>query len=733
MALKDPVDPSLLPALVGAVTNYLLERITSIIWSLSADQLGHWARQRALARVVASISGVRLPLREDAEQPGNRMFEFVGRYRERRKKLLIAQRAARRRARALGRDHANTNALDSQVALDEMIYHCKYGYTPAVLPVRRVPPGLRPQPIEYELNSIAQENWQLRNSNVCLKQLETDAIKVLESRLSSRSSDLINAVASEHKALVNLDTQRLRTREALQEVGSLSANVRVAELQKNGLQAALKEKEKEMAVLGAKVARAHMDLAVEQRKNDQQKRKLELVYQKQRQVDLDLVGKLQASNDLLKDQFSKQEAQAKAHQGMCLRLGSHVARLNMEIAELQREFDRGKESLEKQKCAVERQLESEKAKSERLRVLKNEMAKKKRAADARAQTSSRRLERAQQAEESLEDLQAEYDQLHDEMEACVQSVLSLELFDPNTDDTGRFGTYSWRIRLLIYKWLLRRTPPSAVGPNIVDAVQCLAPHAQVRVPGISMIRKMRQEATLIGEAVSAFRIATCKRVVSFGFDETTKMGDSLASINVQIETTEGEVCDEVLRAAFLIPGGCSDQVARAMETKVFSRSRKLLERWKQIYEAKYGTWPGPNPVQLGYHRLAGSLIMSDTCTAARAAKRLIIEMAAAEVEKLAREAGTWDDMSDAEKQKSTTSYVGDCMQHIRNILIDAMANSAASMLKDELQESLEAFAAYERMSTEPMQLIRAVCCSASLDFFFVDAQRLPAGVQRISP
>lgn len=252
---------------------------------------------------------------------------------------------------------------------------------------------------------------------------------------------------------------------------------------------------------------------------------------------------------------------------------------------------------------------------------------------------------------------------------------------------------------------------------------------------------MRQEATLIGEATSAFRIATCKRVVSFGFDETTKMGDSLASINIQIETMEGEVCDEVLRAAFLIPGGCSDQVARAMETKVFSRSRKLLERWQKIYEMKYGdgTWPGPKPLQLGYHRLAGSLIMSDTCTAARAAKRLIIDMAAAEVEKLARDSGTWDHMSDAEKQASTTSYVGDCMQHIRNILIDAMASSAASMLKEELQESLDAFAAYERMSTEPMQLIRAVCRLPCLEnllrlaYVVFDATRFPVGVQRISP
>lgn len=49
-----------------------------------------------------------------------------------------------------------------------------------------------------------------------------------------------------------------------------------------------------------------------------------------------------------------------------------------------------------------------------------------------------------------------------------------------------------------------------------------------------------------------------------------------------------------------------------------------------------------------------------------------------------------------------------CSQHLRNILLDSMASAAVVMLKDELQQSLEAFSAYERMSTDIMQLIRAV-------------------------
>eukprot|EP00966_Prymnesium_polylepis_P162305 3751223-Prymnesium_polylepis.1 len=160
----------------------------------------------------------------------------------------------------------------------------------------------------------------------------------------------------------------------------------------------------------------------------------------------------------------------------------------------------------------------------------------------------------------------------------------------------------------------------------------------------------------------------------------------------------GEICDEVLRGAFLIEGGCADQVAKAMESKLFVRGRLLLTRCRTIYEQKHGegSWPGPKPAQLGYQRLAGSLIMSDTCTAARAAKQQIIEFAATEVERLAREAGVWDDMDANTRKAATIAFAGDCMQHIRNILLDSMSSKAASFLSDELQESLDTFSSYER-------------------------------------
>lgn len=109
--------------------------------------------------------------------------------------------------------------------------------------------------------------------------------------------------------------------------------------------------------------------------------------------------------------------------------------------------------------------------------------------------------------------------------------------------------------------------------------------------------------------------------------------------------------------------------------------------------------------------------MSDTCNGARATKRLIMDKVKDEAEQMAREDGTWDTMSDEKRAEAVRCYVGDCMQHIRNILLDAMAAQAAKVLQQELKDSLEAFSSFERMSTDPMQLIRAVQAPASLSAY----------------
>eukprot|EP00966_Prymnesium_polylepis_P131102 3032029-Prymnesium_polylepis.2 len=172
---------------------------------------------------------------------------------------------------------------------------------------------------------------------------------------------------------------------------------------------------------------------------------------------------------------------------------------------------------------------------------------------------------------------------------------------------------------------------------------------------------------------------------------------------------DGEILDVVLRGAFVIPGGTAEQFSASMESKLFAHCRKLLRKWKQVYEQMCGagSWPYPDPSRLGYHQLGGALIMSDTCNAARAAKRLIMEMIARAIEEdVGPEA--WAELSAEQRVEKTRCYVGDCLQHLRNIMLDSMQAAATKHLSLELEESLAAFSSYERMSTDVMQLIRAV-------------------------
>ncbi|KAL1503160.1 hypothetical protein AB1Y20_011219 [Prymnesium parvum] len=86
-ALLVTADCSAFDPLVDAVPNALLERANQAVWSLSSSDLRGWSKQRLVALLIASISGGRLPSWDDAERPGQRIQEFIGRYRQRHMKL----------------------------------------------------------------------------------------------------------------------------------------------------------------------------------------------------------------------------------------------------------------------------------------------------------------------------------------------------------------------------------------------------------------------------------------------------------------------------------------------------------------------------------------------------------------------------------------------------------------------------------------------------------------------
>ena len=271
--------------------------------------------------------------------------------------------------------------------------------------------------------------------------------------------------------------------------------------------------------------------------------------------------------------------------------------------------------------------------------------------------SGKRLKRAKVAETALKELQATLEKEPGEEESEDEALDTAPVGKSRRDARGRFGTMPHNVRVLVWAQLSRRVPPSAVAANISDAIGALAPAEEVSMPCWQQIHKMRGELTIASEAIAAFRIALSKRIISFGWDESTKFGLGLLSSNTQIETQDGQMVDVVMRGATLTAGGTAEAVAWSIDKKLFAHARRLLTEWKEAHEGKYGegSWAlagGPTPESIGMHRLCeDTLLLTDTCNSARAAKRLVAEAAMAAGKEQVGEAA-WEAMTQVERDAS---------------------------------------------------------------------------------
>lgn len=110
-----------------------------------------------------------------------------------------------------------------------------------------------------------------------------------------------------------------------------------------------------------------------------------------------------------------------------------------------------------------------------------------------------------------------------------------------------------------------------------------------------------------------------------------------------------------MRAAYCPAGGTAAKCVESIDMECFSRLRDMLRRWEAKFCEMFPAeeWTGPDPAQCGLHRLGGGeAIMSDTCTTARASKRLLAAHIAKEVEEQMG-AETWQSLS-AEDQEAMT-------------------------------------------------------------------------------
>ena len=345
--------------------------------------------------------------------------------------------------------------------------------------------------------------------------------------------------------------------------------------------------------------------------------------------------------------------------------------------------------------------EEQKAEHDKLKRFLEAAKKRARAKESAAAESAKRLKRAKTAEAALKERAAE------ELQAALEEESDEDDEDDEADEDwsgtparraaaersrrdhcGRYKALPGHLRVLIWAQLSRRVPPSAINANISDVIGALAPEEAVPLPGERSINLMRSELTVASEAIAAFRVALSKRIISFGWDESSKFGLGLLSSSTQIETQDGQIVDVVMRGAALTAGGTAEAIAWSVDTKVFSHARRLLKEWRAAHEQRFGagSWAaagGPAPGSIGMNRLTeNTLLMSDTCNAARKCKRLI---AAAAMEALKAKVGeaVWGRYA-GERAGGEGQGIHRRVPrtHLRNIIINAMANAATAHLKD---------------------------------------------------
>lgn len=202
---------------------------------------------------------------------------------------------------------------------------------------------------------------------------------------------------------------------------------------------------------------------------------------------------------------------------------------------------------------------------------------------------------------------------------------------------------------------------------------------------------MRVPATILMQAIAARRVAAAYRIRTLGFDETTKLGLSSLTSNVQIEPTPGAPLEDViLRAAYCPVGGTAELQVQSIEGKCFSRLREKLRRWKEMFEKMHPSeqWTGPDHSQCSLHRLGGGgAIVTDTCNTARRARTLLVEAIADQVRSNVA-SDTWDQMSEHDRDEAVRVHQIDCGQHLRNIFLAHM--SAAQVRGDSARKMRDA-------------------------------------------
>ena len=342
-------------------------------------------------------------------------------------------------------------------------------------------------------------------------------------------------------------------------------------------------------------------------------------------------------------------------------------------------------------------------------------------ARARARTAERERDSLKGCSQALAALRVEHDKTSQELQAlgelnenaedALAKLSQVPVFKMVSKGKGGGRGRLWPhwLRLMCYEQLVNCTKPSAVVKNIVSDAAWLVPWLEVKVPVVRTIRRLRYEIRSLGRALAALRVAAAARVLALGCDGTEKKQISLLSTVTQIQTVDDESETVILEGAFVKRGGTAEIEVDDVAALCFERGREALGTWTEIhYDMFDDDDPDlfPETSNVGLHRLGGGgLLQGDTCNQATLFKRLLAERIKSEC---AKWDPAWDTYSDAKRDEIARTHAGQCWNHLRCIWFGGASKAVGAVVKDDLADDLSNFSSYERMSTDIMNLVRAV-------------------------
>lgn len=566
----------------------------------------------------------------------------------------------------------------------------------------------------------------------------------LQSQLGTAHLDVARATEREQTIRDNADAvareasslQAEEAARAAEEIRQMKRRIHDAQKETNQAKAQLFRLQSQLGV-------AHIDAARAADRESKARTDAEVAAQLAASAQVEAVAAVTARIQTLKEETRRAQRESKETKGMMERLGAQLGAALVEAARATECARQATQSVAQLNDRLKQQEEEAADRIQHLKTLKANMAKRARDADRRASKADSYLAEVASLRQRLTLLRKEANatrvQLNLEVECELESDEASDVDDVISEASDAEESEAavalqrmrampswravrgkgagrgekkleWGTRLTIYSLLAMMIPASAVGMAIVAIVKRTAPWLQPSAPTYETIKRCRFELRFVEEALAARRIGEAYRIRSIGFDETTKLGRASLTSNVQVEPAQGAPLEDVIcRAAYCPLGATSELVAKSIESKCFARLRDFLRRWQGLFETMFPgcQWTGPDPGQCSIHRLGGGgAIISDTCTTARKARRLLADEVARQVEE---QVGThvWACMSEDERDAAVRTHHVDRWQHLRNIFLAEMSSAMARHVRDELKPELDTFSAWERMSTDFTQLLRA--------------------------